>query len=82
MLVDVILAKSLNTTSREKIARTGSYRFILAWKLYCLIKPIYLGVSALAKKLRDVSVKARGQRAAARAKSYRSEGQRSPKLKT
>ncbi len=77
VLVGVILAQPLKATSREKTARPGSHGVVASRKLYRLVKPAHLGVSAPAERLRDVEVETRGPRPAD-ARGQRSEGQRGP----
>ncbi len=62
VLVDIILVQPLKATSREKTAWLGSYRFIIARKLYCFVKPMHSGVLDLAKKPKDANEEARGQK--------------------
>ncbi len=81
VVVDITLAQLLKTTSRKKLARSGSYRFIAARNLHRLAGPIHLRVSTLTKKRKDTDAKVGGQRVAARVEGQRLEGQRSPESK-
>ncbi len=74
VLVGVIFAQPLKTTSGEKAIWLGSHGFVTAKKLYCLIGPMYFAVSASTKRPRDIEV--------AKAKGQRSEGQRGPEFKS
>ncbi len=60
VLVGIILAKPLKTTSGEKTVWSGSHRFVAARKLHCLVEPMHLGVLALAKRPRDVNAEIGG----------------------
>ncbi len=50
VLVGVILTQSLKATSKEKMARSGSHRLIVARKLRYLARPTHLGMSAPTSK--------------------------------
>ncbi len=82
VLVGVILSQLLKTTSGEMTAQPGSHEFVVVSKLYCLARPMYLKVLALAERPRDADAEARGQREVVRVEGQRSKGQRGPKSKS
>lgn len=54
----------MKVTNEEKTAQLGSHKFVAARKLYCLIGPIYSGVSALIKRSKDINKNIGGQKLA------------------
>ncbi len=73
VLVGVILAQPLRATSGKKTARPCSHGVVASRKLHRLVGPAHFGVSAPAKRPRDVEEEVEGQRPA----DAEAEGQRS-----
>lgn len=64
VLIDIILTQLLKATSGEDMARPGSYKVMATRKLYCFARLIYLEVSALVEKPRDINEEIKSQKPA------------------